>query len=247
MALIEIEALRHSSHAGGSLLWALDDISLNIEEGEFIAVTGPSGSGKSTFLNILGCLDRPTEGDYRLSGTNIRALDRDALAAIRNRKIGFVFQSFNLLPRTSAIQNIELPLLSRRMRTRDRRRRAEALLEAVGLSDRAGHTPAELSGGEQQRIAIARALVNEPLVLLADEPTGSLDSQTSSEITTIFQRLNRGHGLTIVLVTHEPDIAAQASRVVGFRDGRVIFDRPVSARHVPMPLVADPRVGNAVC
>jgi putative ABC transport system ATP-binding protein len=247
MALIEIEALRHSYRAGRGLVWAIDGVSLNIEEGEFVAVTGPSGSGKSTFMNILGCLDTPTEGRYRLGGIDVRRLDRDALAAIRNRRIGFVFQSFNLLPRTSALENIEVPLLYRRMPTRERRRRAQELLDNVGLSDRAGHAPAELSGGEQQRVAIARALVNEPLVLLADEPTGALDTQTSSEIMAIFQHLNRERGLTIVLVTHEPDIAAQAGRVVGFRDGRVVVDQLCLPRSSAMPSVANRSLGHAVC
>ena len=247
MALIETEALRHSYRAGRGLLWAIDGISLTIEQGEFVAVTGPSGSGKSTFMNILGCLDTPTEGHYRLNGVNVRSLDRDALAAIRNRRIGFVFQSFNLLPRTTALENVEVPLLYSRMHTGESRRRARALLDDVGLSDRAGHTPAELSGGEQQRVAIARALVNEPLVLLADEPTGALDTQTSSEIMAIFRRLNREHGLTIVLITHEPDIAAQAGRVVGFRDGRVVVDRSCLPRSTAMPSVAYPSVGHAVC
>jgi putative ABC transport system ATP-binding protein len=229
MALIEAEALRHSYRAGRGLVWAIDGISLSIEQGEFVAVTGPSGSGKSTFMNILGCLDTPTEGRYRLGGIDVRRLDRDALAAIRNRRIGFVFQSFHLLPRTSALENVEVPLLYRRMHTRERRRRAQALLDSVGLSDRAGHAPAELSGGEQQRVAIARALVNEPLVLLADEPTGALDTQT------------------IVLVTHEPDIAAKAGRVVGFRDGRVVVDHLCFPCSSTMPSVAYSSMGHAVC
>jgi len=246
MALIETEALRHSYRAGRGLLWAIDGISLTIEQGEFVAVTGPSGSGKSTFMNILGCLDTPTEGHYRLNGVNVRSLDRDALAAIRNRRIGFVFQSFNLLPRTTALENVEVPLLYSRMHTSESRRRARALLDDVGLSDRASHTPAELSGGEQQRVAIARALVNEPLVLLADEPTGALDTQTSGEIMAIFRRLNREHGLTIVLITHESDIAAQAGRVVGFRDGRVVVDQSCVPRSTAMPSVAYPSVEHAV-
>ena len=236
MALIETKALRHSYRAGHGLVWALDGISVSIEQGEFVAVMGPSGSGKSTFMNILGCLDTPTVGHYWLDGVDVGGLDRDALAAIRNGSIGFVFQSFNLLPRTSARENVELPLLYGRMRSAERRRRALALLDEIGLSDRAGHTPAELSGGQQQRVAIARALVTEPLVLLADEPTGALDTRTSREIMTIFQRLNREDGLTIVLVTHEAEIAAQASRVITFRDGRVVADgsRP------PLPAPVDP-------
>jgi putative ABC transport system ATP-binding protein len=247
MALIETTALCHSYCAGRGLLWALDGISLAIEQGEFVAVMGPSGSGKSTFMNILGCLDTPTAGHYWLDGLNVRDLDRDALAAVRNRKIGFVFQSFNLLPRITALENVEMPLLYRRMLTAERRRRALALLDGVGLSDRADHTPAELSGGEQQRVAIARALVNEPLVLLADEPTGALDTQTSSEIMSIFQRLNCEHGITIVLVTHEAEVATQAGRIVTFRDGRVVADRLRSPHCSAMPSVACPSVPHAVC
>jgi putative ABC transport system ATP-binding protein len=247
MALIDTKALRHSYRAGRGLLWALDGISLTIEQGEFLAVMGPSGSGKSTFMNILGCLDTPTEGRYWLDGVDVRELSRDALAAIRNRRIGFVFQSFNLLPRTTALENVEVPLLYRRMRTAERRRRALALLDEVGLSDRAGHTPAELSGGEQQRVAIARALVNEPLVLLADEPTGALDTQTSTEIMAIFQRLYSEHRLTIVLVTHEADIAAHAGRVVTFRDGRIVADRLCLRHSSPVPPVAYPSVPHALC
>jgi putative ABC transport system ATP-binding protein len=224
MVLIVTEALRQSYNAGRGILWALDGISLTIERGEFVAVMGPSGSGKSTFMNILGCLNTATEGNYWLDGLNVRELNRDALAAVRNRRFGFVFQSFNLLPRTTALENVETPLLYCRMRKAERRRRALELLNDVGLSDRADHTPAELSGGEQQRVAIARALVNEPLMLLADEPTGALDTTTSREIMVILQRLNRKEGVTIVLVTHDPEIAARASRVVTFRDGQVVRD-----------------------
>jgi putative ABC transport system ATP-binding protein len=233
MPLIKTEALRHSYRVGGRLVWALDGVSLAIKQGEFVAVMGPSGSGKSTFMHLLGCLDTPTAGCYCLNGVDIGSLGRDALAAIRNRSIGFVFQSFNLLPRTTALENVEMPLLYRRMRSVEGRRRALALLEEVDLSDRAGHTPAELSGGEQQRVAIARALVNEPMVLLADEPTGALDSHTSQEIMAIFQRLNREHGLTIVLVTHEPDIAAYAGRIVTFRDGQVVTDQRCPPNSTP--------------
>jgi putative ABC transport system ATP-binding protein len=209
---------------GGSEIWALDGVTLCIDKGEFVAVTGPSGSGKSTFMHILGCLDVATEGRYRLDGVDVGGLTPNALAVIRNRSIGFVFQSFNLLPRASALENIELPLLYGRMRAAKRRRRALALIEELGLRDRAGHTPAQLSGGQQQRVAIARALANEPVMLLADEPTGALDSQTGQEIMTIFHRLNTD-GLTIVLVTHEAEIAAHARRIVTFRDGRVVGDR----------------------
>ncbi len=234
MPLIKTDGLRHSYRVGGRLVWALDGVSLAIKQGEFVAVMGPSGSGKSTFMHLLGCLDTPTAGCYCLNGVDIGSLGRDALAAIRNRSIGFVFQSFNLLPRTTALENVEMPLLYRRMRSVEGRRRALALLEEVDLSDRAGHTPAELSGGEQQRVAIARALVNEPMVLLADEPTGALDSHTSREIMAVFQRLNRQHGLTIVLVTHEADIAAYAERIVTFRDGRVVTDQRCQPSSTPL-------------
>jgi len=221
VALIEGEELRHSYRVGRALIWALDGVSLTIQQGEFVAVRGPSGSGKSTFMNILGCLDRPTEGRYRLDGIDVGRLHHDALAAIRNHSIGFVFQSFNLLPRASARENVELPLLYRRMWPGKRRHRALAMLEKFGLANRESHKPAELSGGQQQRVAIARALVTEPLLLLADEPTGALDSNTGREIMAIFRRLN-SEGLTIVLVTHEAEVAANADRIVTFRDGRVV-------------------------
>jgi len=229
MALIHVEGLRHGYRVGGATVWALDDVDLDIEQGEFVAVMGPSGSGKSTFMNMLGCLDRPTEGRYRLDGVDIDNLDDDALAAIRNHSVGFVFQSFNLLPRNSAIENVELPLVYRRMWRRERRRRASTMLEKLDLADRANHTPGELSGGQQQRVAIARALVTEPRVLLADEPTGALDSRTGREILAIFRRLN-GEGLTIVLVTHDAEVAANANRIVAFRDGRVVADDPATRR-----------------
>jgi putative ABC transport system ATP-binding protein len=245
VALIEIEGLRHSYRVGGALLWALDGVSLSIQKGEFVAITGPSGSGKSTFLNIVGCLDRPTAGVYRLGGVDVGTLRQNALAALRNRSIGFVFQSFNLLPRTSALENTELPLVYRRMRAGMRRRRAWALLQQLGLADRGRHTPAELSGGQQQRVAIARALVAEPVVLLADEPTGALDSETGKEIMTIFRQLN-GEGLTIILVTHEAEIASYANRIVSFRDGRVVADSRAS-RHTTRPSAVPSRllVGHA--
>jgi putative ABC transport system ATP-binding protein len=232
MALIEVEEVRHSYSIGGGLVWALDGVSLTIERGEFVAVTGPSGSGKSTLLHILGCLDNPTAGTYRLDGSDVGSLHDDTLAAVRGRSIGFVFQAFNLLPRTTALENVELPLVYRRVRAAERRRRALTMLDRVGLSDRALHTPAELSGGQQQRVAIARALISEPLVLLADEPTGALDSRTGQDIMAIFRRLNE-EGLTIVLVTHDPAIAACASRIITFRDGRVASDNLRSQRCYP--------------
>jgi len=210
----------------GYAVTALDRVSIEIAAGEFVAVMGPSGSGKSTFMNLLGCLDSPTSGDYVLAGEKVSELGGDALAAIRNRRIGFVFQQFNLLPRTSALENVELPLLYSHITAEERHRRARARLEEVGLSDRAHHHPAQLSGGQQQRVAIARALVNDPVLILADEPTGALDTRTSFEVMGLLQELNRG-GMTVVLVTHEHDIADFASRVVSFRDGHVVADRRV--------------------
>jgi putative ABC transport system ATP-binding protein len=206
---------------------AIDGISLTISEGEFVAVMGASGSGKSTFMNIVGCLDRPTGGEYFLDGVDVSTLDRDRRAEIRNGKIGFVFQAFNLLPRTSALENVELPLIyaSNGHRTKDRQDRARRCLDIVGLSGREDHQPSQLSGGQQQRVAIARALVNDPKLVLADEPTGNLDTRTSGEVMAVFQKLN-AEGKTIVLITHEPDIARYAKRVITFRDGRIIEDRP---------------------
>lgn len=228
MALIETEDLVKDYRLGPHIVHALRGVSVRIERGEFVAVMGPSGSGKSTFMNLLGCLDTPTAGRYWLEGGDVGRLSRDQLARIRNAKIGFVFQQFNLLPRTSALENVELPLLYAGLPARVRRQRARDKLAAVGLADRATHHPSQLSGGEQQRVAIARALVNDPAVLLADEPTGNLDSRTSVEVVALLQQLNRD-GLTIVLVTHEPDIAAYARRVLTFRDGRILADRAVDA------------------
>jgi putative ABC transport system ATP-binding protein len=206
---------------------ALKSVSLDVEKGDFVAIMGASGSGKSTFMNIIGCLDLPTSGKYWLQGENVRGLSASALAEVRNKKIGFVFQGFNLLARTSAVENVELPLIYGRVSSAIRREKALAALALVGLADRAGHTSKQLSGGQQQRVAIARALVNEPAIVLADEPTGNLDSLTSVEIMAIFQKLNK-QGSTIIMVTHEPDIAAFTKRNVVFRDGRIISDTPVA-------------------
>jgi putative ABC transport system ATP-binding protein len=212
---------------------ALRGVSLSIEPGEFVAVTGPSGSGKSTFMHIAGCLDKPTSGTYELDGRDVSKLPKDELAKVRNEKIGFVFQGFNLLTRTTALDNVELPLLYRHstgIRTPERHKRALAALDSVGLGQRYHHMPNQLSGGQQQRVAIARALVNEPSIILADEPTGNLDTRTSIEVMGIFQRLNRERGITVILITHEMDIAEYGTRLIRFRDGRVVADQPVLHR-----------------
>ena len=224
MALIGTENLCRDYGMGGGTVRALVDVNLSIEPGEYVAVMGPSGSGKSTFMNIVGCLDRPTAGIYRLDGQDVGRLDRDRLAAIRSRKIGFVFQQFNLLARTSAQENVELPLVYAGIHARERGDIARAKLEAVGLADRADHLPTQLSGGQQQRVAIARALANNPLLILADEPTGALDSKTGREILDLFERLNE-QGMTVVLVTHDPEVARRARRIIAFRDGRVVDDK----------------------
>jgi putative ABC transport system ATP-binding protein len=213
---------------------ALRGVSLDVQPGEFLAVTGTSGSGKSTFMHIVGCLDRPTSGQYFLDGQDVSRMSKDALAAVRNKKIGFVFQGFNLLSRTSALDNVELPLLygGSAPKTADRHARAVQMLELVGLGNRADHHPNQLSGGQQQRVAIARALINNPSILLADEPTGNLDTRTSIEVMGIFQRLNKERGITVVLITHEMDIAEYGTRTVTFRDGQVIADKPVTRRRL---------------
>ncbi len=229
--VIRIEDLVKVYQMGEVEVRALDGVSLTIGPGEFVAVMGPSGSGKSTFMNIVGCLDRPTSGRYFLDGADVSALDRDARAEIRNGKIGFVFQSFNLLPRTTARENVELPLIysSEGATARKREQKARECLATVGLQGREDHQPSQLSGGQQQRVAIARALINDPKLLLADEPTGNLDTKTSEEVMGVFQSLN-DEGKTLVVITHETDIAEYAKRVVVFRDGKLVEDRPVAHR-----------------
>jgi putative ABC transport system ATP-binding protein len=230
-AVIELEDIHKVYQTGDVEVHAVRGVALRILPGEFVAIMGASGSGKSTLMNIIGCLDRPTRGRYLLDGTDVSQLDRDELADIRNRKIGFVFQGFNLLSRTSALENVELPLLyvHRRSSGREQRQLAMQSLETVGLADRADHHPNQLSGGQQQRVAVARALVNQPALLLADEPTGNLDTQTSIEIMGVFQKLNE-RGITIVMVTHELDIARYTKRMIVMRDGRVVTDAEVSER-----------------
>jgi len=228
-ALIAAHDITKTYAMEGAPVHALRGVTLDIHRGEFVAVVGPSGSGKSTFMHILGCLDRPTTGRYLLDGRDVSHLSDDELSAIRNRQVGFVFQGFNLLARTSAVENVELPLLyahDSRISAGERRRRAMRALAAVGLEDRAQHHPNQLSGGQQQRVAIARALLNDPSMLFADEPTGNLDSRTSIEVMEIFQRLKQERGITIVLITHEPQVAEYGSRIIGFKDGRVVSDQP---------------------
>ena len=223
MALMDARDLVKTYAMGGQTVHALRGVSLQIEAGEMVAIMGASGSGKSTLMNILGCLDLPTSGRYWLAGEEVQTLGGDALASVRNRRIGFVFQQFNLLPRTSALENVELPMVYAGVGAAERRKRALEALRRVGLEERSGHTPSELSGGQQQRVAIARALVNAPALILADEPTGALDSQTSEDIMRLLTELN-AQGMTVVLVTHEPDIAAWARRRLLFRDGRIVED-----------------------
>lgn len=229
-AIIDISALKKDYHVGEMTVHALRSVDLKISKGEFVAIMGASGSGKSTMLNIIGCLDRPSDGSYLLDNVSVAGLSKNELAALRNRKLGFVFQSYNLLPRTSALENVELPLMyNPGIRAKERREKALAALEAVGLTDRLHHMPNQLSGGQQQRVAIARSLVNDPVVILADEATGNLDTRTSYEIMALFQELN-SRGKTIVFVTHEADIARCATRNVIFRDGHIIREEQVTDR-----------------
>jgi putative ABC transport system ATP-binding protein len=223
-SVIEIKDLVKDYRLGEMAVHVLKGISFEIERGDFVSIMGPSGSGKSTLMNILGCLDKPTSGTYMLDGISVAQLQRDELAEIRNKKIGFVFQQFNLLARTSAVENVELPLMYTDVPDRERHERARKALLAVGLAGREEHQPSQLSGGQQQRVAIARSLVNNPSIVLADEPTGALDSRTSVEIMAILQRLNREHGITVIVVTHDPDVAAYSSRNIHFKDGRLQLD-----------------------
>jgi len=226
MTLVELKDIRKSFSMGREEVEILHGISLSVEKGEFVAMMGPSGSGKSTTMNILGCLDKPTSGTYFLNGQNINDLESDELAVIRNRTIVFVFQGFNLLQKTSALENVELPLLYAGMQKKERRERAKEALIQMGLEDRLYHEPTQLSGGQQQRVAIARGIVNRAPILMADEPTGNLDSKTSDEIMGLFKKINEKEGTTILLVTHEPDVAAYAKRIVHFKDGMITSDEP---------------------
>ena len=233
MPVISVRDLVKTYHVGEVTVRALRGANMDVHAGEFLAVTGPSGSGKSTLMHILGCLDRPTSGQYFLDGKDVSRMSKDELAAVRNRKIGFVFQGFNLLSRTTALDNVELPLLyngGSRMKAAERHRRAMESLSAVGLGERYHHYPNQLSGGQQQRVAIARALINQPSIILADEPTGNLDTRTSIEVMGIFQRLNRERGITVILITHEMDIAEYGTRLIRFRDGRIQLDQPIVTR-----------------
>jgi putative ABC transport system ATP-binding protein len=233
MPVISVRNLVKTYQVGEVQVRALRGANMDVEAGEFVAVTGPSGSGKSTLMHILGCLDRPTSGQYFLDGRDVSRMSKDELAAIRNKQIGFVFQGFNLLSRTTALDNVELPLLyngGSRMKAAERHRRAMEALKAVHLDDRSHHYPNQLSGGQQQRVAIARALINEPSIILADEPTGNLDTRTSIEVMGIFQRLNNERGITIILITHEVDIAEYGTRLISFRDGRIQVDQKITRR-----------------
>ncbi len=231
--VISVRDLVKTYAVGDVVVRALRGVSLDVNRGEFVAVTGPSGSGKSTLMHILGCLDRPTSGQYILDGEDVSQMSKDQLAEVRNRRIGFVFQGFNLLSRTTALDNVELPLLygaGGKMRTAERHRLANEALKSVGLGDRADHHPNQLSGGQQQRVAIARALITKPSILLADEPTGNLDTRTSIEVMGIFQRLNREQGITVLVITHEHDIAEYGTRIISCRDGQITRDQPVLNR-----------------
>jgi putative ABC transport system ATP-binding protein len=237
--VIAVKNLVKTYQVGEHEVKALRGVNLEVQSGEFLAVTGPSGSGKSTFMHIAGCLDRPTSGQYFLDGEDVSRMSKDALAAVRNRKIGFVFQGFNLLSRSSALDNVELPLLyGGGLKTAERHKRAIEVLTAVGLGNRADHHPNQLSGGQQQRVAIARALINHPSILLADEPTGNLDTRTSIEVMGIFQRLNQERNITVLLITHEMDIAEYGTRIVTFRDGHVVADKSVTRRRVAVDELA---------
>lgn len=226
MSLIEIKNLIKTYQTGDSSFNALDNVSLSVEEGEFVSIMGTSGSGKSTFMNTLGCLDKPTSGSYHLDGIDVFSLNSDELSQIRNLKLGFVFQGFNLIPRTSAIENVEMPMIYKGIPQNERLEKARAALEIVGLAKREHHLPNQMSGGQQQRVAIARAIVNDAPIILADEPTGNLDTRTSIEVMEFFVRLNKEAGKTIILVTHEPDIAQYSKRIVRFKDGKIISDKP---------------------
>jgi putative ABC transport system ATP-binding protein len=230
--VIRIERVTKVYKTGDISVHALRALTLSVNRGEFVAIMGPSGSGKSTLMNIIGCLDRPTKGQYFLEGVDVSTMGRAALADTRNRRVGFVFQSFNLVSRTSALENVELPLLYAGVSTAERQRRARAALAEVGLSDRQRNMPNQLSGGQQQRVALARALVNNPSIILADEPTGALDTRTSVEVMDIFQRLNRDKKLTVIVVTHEPDVARYAERIIHVRDGRISSDEAVTQRSI---------------
>lgn len=245
-SLIEVRNLTKTYTLGEVTVHALQGVTLSIEKGSFVAVMGASGSGKSTLMNVLGCLDRPTSGTYRLAGIPVESMDRDQLAEIRNQKIGFIFQNFNLLPRMDSQENVELPLLYTAGDTTDAHERSTQALATVGLAGREHNFPSQLSGGQQQRVAIARALINNPEIILADEPTGALDSRTSAEIMGTFQHLNRANHITIVLVTHSDEVAQYADRIVAFRDGRILSDEPVSSSHQTEPTPTDTPVAVEV-
>jgi putative ABC transport system ATP-binding protein len=236
--VIRLERIHKTYHLGDIDVHALRGVSLEIRRGEFVAIMGPSGSGKSTMMNVIGCLDRPTKGHYFLEGSDVSKVDKAGLADIRNKSIGFVFQSFNLVPRTSALENVELPLVYAGVSAAERTRRARAALAEVGLGDRERNMPNQLSGGQQQRVALARALVNNPSLILADEPTGALDTRTSVEVMEMFQHLNRDRSLTVILVTHEPDIAQYANRTIQFCDGRIRRDFAVENRKIASEVLA---------